>query len=55
MKAVSPLSYILSYILSYLYVDIEKGKEKKRNMYASQINFRHDLQPAYGGLSFEYR
>ena len=28
---------------------------KKKNMYASQINFRHDLQPAYGGLSFEYR
>lgn len=44
--------------LSYLYVRRHwkrKRKEMKRNLYVSQINFCHDLQPAYGGLSFEYR
>lgn len=43
--------------LSYLYVRRHwkrKRNEMKRNLYVSQINFCHDLQPAYGGLSFEY-
>ena len=49
MKAVSPSVSLVSLRRPTL-----KGNEKKRNMYVSQINFCHDLQPAYDGLSFEY-